>query len=93
MRAAAADPAPRDDDMDEAARKLDKALGHAIRVMRAERQWSQEDLVARSGISKRTIGRIETGQSSMQMPQMLRIATALGVSLGDLLTRAEELGG
>ncbi|MCU1640877.1 MAG: family transcriptional regulator [Nocardia sp.] len=80
--------------MDEAARKLDLALGKAIMVMRAERnKMTQDELAERTGISKKTIGRFETGQSSMRMPQMLRISTALGVELGELLKKALELGG
>lgn len=93
MNTSAAEPGDRDDDMDEAARKLDLALGRAIMVMRATRNgMTQEELARRSGISKKTIGRFETG-SSMRMPQMLRIATALGIGLGELLEKAEELGG
>lgn len=94
MEATAADPAPpaRDDDMDEAARQLDAALGEAIRIQRAVKRWSQDELAARVGLSKKTIGRIETGKTSMQMPQMLKIATALGLSLGELLTEAENVG-
>ncbi|WP_297610785.1 helix-turn-helix domain-containing protein [Nocardia sp.] len=94
MKTSAADPGDRDDDMDEAARKLDLALGKAIMVMRAERnKMTQDELAERTGISKKTIGRFETGQSSMRMPQMLRISTALGVELGELLKKALELGG
>ncbi|WP_063017140.1 helix-turn-helix domain-containing protein [Nocardia niwae] len=94
MDTSAADPGNRDDDMDEAARQLDLALGKAIVVLRATRdKMTQDELAELSGISKKTIGRIETGQSSMRMPQMLRISTALGVELGDLLKKAQELGG
>lgn len=94
MNSSAADPAMRDDDMDEAARRLDLALGRAVMVLRAERdKMTQDELAELTGISKKTIGRIETGQSSMRMPQMLRISVALGIEMGDLLKKALELGG
>ncbi|MFE4714819.1 helix-turn-helix transcriptional regulator [Paenibacillus sp. NPDC056722] len=54
---------------------------------------TQGELAARSGVSKKTIGRIENGRSSMQIEQMYRIAAALGVTLGGLLEKAYELGG
>src|SRR5687768_16246337 len=89
---AAADPAPPGDDMDEAARKLDAALGEASRIERAIKgRMSQETLAEASGLSKRTIGRIENG-SSMTLPQMLKISIALGVTPGELLSKAEALG-
>lgn len=80
--------------MDEAARQLDLALGKAIMVFRAERdKMTQDELAARAGISKKTIGRFELGQSSMRMPQMLKISKALGIELGALLEKAQEFGG
>ncbi|WP_306365505.1 helix-turn-helix transcriptional regulator [Nocardia sp. CC227C] len=92
MTTSPADPDYQDDDeMDAAARKLDLALGEAIRILRLERRWSQDDLAYRSHISKRTIGRIERGESSLQMPQMFKIATALGLELPDIMQRASEL--
>ncbi len=99
METSAADPGDnRDDDkddaerrMDEAAHRLDLCLGEAIRILRVTRRWSQDELAARVRLSKKTIGRIEKGQTSMSTPQMFRIATALGVEVGDLVQRATDL--
>ncbi len=94
MNASGASLGDRDDEMDEAAQRLDIALGKAIMVLRATRdKMTQDELAELAGISKKTIGRIETGQSSMRMPQMLRISRALGVQPGELLEKAIELGG
>ncbi len=98
METSAADPAgtgARDDDaMNEAAHRLDIALGKAIVVLRATRdKMTQDELAERTGLSKKTIGRFETGQSSMRTPQMLKISMALGVELGELFAKAQELGG
>ena len=40
--------------------KLDK-LGKEIRLLRKEKNWSQDDLEKYSGITKRTISKIENG--------------------------------
>ena len=40
--------------------KLDK-LGKEIRLLRKEKNWSQDDLEKHSGITKRTISKIENG--------------------------------
>lgn len=40
--------------------KLDK-LGKEIKLLRKEKNWSQDDLEKYSGITKRTISKIENG--------------------------------
>jgi putative transcriptional regulator len=79
--------------MDEAERRLDAALGEAIRQLRVVARISQDELAERTRLSKKTIGRIETGKSSLRMPQMLRISAALEVTMGELLEKAESIGG
>ncbi len=36
-------------------------LGHTIKILRQEKKWSQDRLEQYSGISKRTISKIENG--------------------------------
>ncbi len=36
-------------------------LGYQIKIMRKEKKWSQEDLEAYTGITTRTISKIENG--------------------------------
>ncbi len=43
-------------------------------------------LAARSGISQQHLSRIETGKTSVSVDQLVRIAKALGVSVGELLS-------
>lgn len=80
-----------DDARDRAARALDEALGKAVRALRRAPllEWTQDDLAEHAGLSKRTIVRIEAGKS-MTLPQMYRIATALKVSMSELLAEAEK---
>lgn len=94
MDTAGADSGRRDDQtdpMDEAAALLDRQLGEAVRILRVthRERWSQEELGKRSRLSKRTMGRIEKGQATMTVTQMHHIATALGVTMGELLEVAQ----
>jgi len=38
-----------------------KELGNEIKILRKEKKWSQDDLERYSGITKRTISKIENG--------------------------------
>jgi len=38
-----------------------KELGHEIKLLRKEKSWSQNDMEEYSGITKRTISKIENG--------------------------------
>lgn len=38
-----------------------KDLGHEIKLLRKEKNWSQDDMEEYSGITKRTISKIENG--------------------------------
>lgn len=71
-----------------------QAIGAALRLIRRERGWTQDELVARttgSEITRRSIYRIETGQSAPSAVLLWALADALGVSLSDLIKRAEAL--
>jgi putative transcriptional regulator len=45
-----------------------------LRVLRAERDWSQADLAARLGVSRQTVNAIETGKYDPSLPLAFRIA-------------------
>lgn len=63
-------------------------FGAAVRMERALRGISQEELAHRSGIDRSYLGAIERGEQNSGLLHLLRIATALETTLGDLLTRA-----
>lgn len=91
----AADPDRGDENEREArkereARELDRKLGKAVKVRRAMREWSQEDLAAATGIGKRTLVRLEAGDT-MKITQVDRIAQAFGLDLVGFLTFAQSL--
>jgi len=66
-----------------------KALGLRIRDIRASRGYSQEKFAAVCGVHRTFMGAIERGESNVSFQNILRIATAAGVSLESLFKGIE----
>jgi putative transcriptional regulator len=49
-------------------------MQNRLRVLRAERDWSQADLAARLHVSRQTVNAIETGKYDPSLPLAFRIA-------------------
>jgi putative transcriptional regulator len=49
-----------------------------LKVLRAERDWSQADLALRLDVSRQTINAIETGKYDPSLPLALRIGRLVG---------------
>ncbi len=49
-----------------------------LKVLRAERDWTQEDLAARLGVSRQTVNSIETGKYDPSLPLAFKIARLFG---------------
>lgn len=67
----------------------EKRLGLAIRGMRVEAGWSQEELSFQSGLHRTYIGAVERGEKNVTLRNAIRIAKALGVKTADILATAE----
>jgi len=52
-----------------------------LRVLRAEREWSQADLAERLAVSRQTVNAIETGKYDPSLPLAFRIARLFGGSI------------
>lgn len=91
---AQADPnTKRVDNTAEEAKVIDRALGAELRGLRSKRGLSQDQLAERSGIGKRTIIRLESGERPMSMDQLYKICRALDVRPSVLLNAMEnEIG-
>jgi OsmC subfamily peroxiredoxin len=73
--------------------RIDQALerlGPRLRSLRLDRQMVLNDLANLTGFSPAYLSRIEDGKRSPALPALLRLAHALGVSVGTLLEPAEE---
>jgi putative transcriptional regulator len=49
-------------------------VNNRLRVLRAERQWSQAELAQRLEVSRQTVNAIETGKYDPSLPLAFRIA-------------------
>jgi transcriptional regulator with XRE-family HTH domain len=67
------------------------ALGEAIRTLRSEVDMSQEQLAEGAGTDLTQVGGIERGVRNPSYTTLLRLAGALGTSVGKLTTLADEL--
>lgn len=65
-------------------------IGEKISQLRKEKAWSQEDLAERSGISVRTIQRIENNGSKPRPFTLQTLAKALEVEVSRLLKQEEK---
>ena len=70
-------------------------MTNRLRVLRAERDWSQADLAARLGVSRQTVNAIETGRYDPSLPLAFKIAQLFGKLIEDVFEpeSGEEGGG
>ena len=61
------------------------ALGHRLRLVRAQRGMARRVLAKQSGISERYIAQVETGSGNMSLLLLRRLAHALGVPVDELI--------
>jgi len=65
------------------------ALGRAIRRLRADRGFSQEGLALAAHINRTYATDLENGKRNVSLEILERVADALGINTGELLTAAE----
>ena len=53
-------------------------MKNSLRVIRAERSWSQKDLADRLGVSRQTVNALETGKYDPSLPLAFKIAALVG---------------
>jgi transcriptional regulator with XRE-family HTH domain len=66
----------------------EKRIGLAIRAMRTEKDWSQEQLSFESGLHRTYIGAVERGEKNLTLKNLVRIAKALDALASDLMVAA-----
>lgn len=59
-------------------------MKNRLRVLRAEREWSQADLAERLGVSRQTINAIETGKYDPSLPLAFKIARLFGRAIEEI---------
>ena len=62
-------------------------MKNRIKVLRAERDWSQADLAERLEVSRQTVNAIETGKYDPSLPLAFRIAEIFGQSIEQIFQK------
>lgn len=62
-------------------------MRNRLRVLRAEREWSQQDLSDRLGVSRQSVNAIETGKYDPSLPLAFRIADLFAMPIEDIFLR------
>jgi transcriptional regulator with XRE-family HTH domain len=65
-----------------------RALGSAVRDLRIQSGYSQEELAGLAGIDRSYMGGIERGEHNVALINIQKIADALDLSVSDLLKAA-----
>jgi putative transcriptional regulator len=62
-------------------------MKNRLKVLRAERDWSQQDLADRLAVSRQSVNAIETGKYDPSLPLAFRIADLFGLSIEGIFLR------
>jgi len=68
-------------------RKVQRAFGDRVRILRKGRGHSQEELADLCGLHRTYIGSVERGERNVTLVNIVRIAQALKVNPSELLGR------
>jgi putative transcriptional regulator len=61
-------------------------MKNRLKVLRAERDWSQQDLADRLQVSRQSVNAIETGKYDPSLPLAFRIAELFALPIEDIFT-------
>ncbi|WP_428630449.1 helix-turn-helix transcriptional regulator [Sphingopyxis sp.] len=62
-------------------------MKNRLKVLRAERDWSQQDLADRLEVSRQSVNAIETGKYDPSLPLAFRIADLFRMRIEEIFQR------
>ena len=62
-------------------------MRNRLKVLRAERDWSQSDLADRLEVSRQSVNAIETGKYDPSLPLAFRIANLFAMPIEDIFLK------
>jgi len=65
-------------------------MKNRLKVLRAERDWTQEDLAERLGVSRQTVNAIETGKYDPSLPLAFKLSHLFGQRIEDMFSPDTE---
>lgn len=64
-------------------------MKNRLKVMRAIREWSQQDVADRLGVSRQSVNAIETGRYDPSLPLAFRIADLFEMPIEQIFIRED----
>ena len=65
-------------------------MKNRLKVLRAERDWTQEDLASRAAVSRQTINAIETGKYNPSLDLAFKLAAIFEQKIEEIFFPEEE---
>ena len=65
-------------------------MRNRLKVLRAERDWTQADLALHLEVSRQTVNAIETGKYDPSLPLAFALARLFGLSIEDIFEDRAE---
>jgi len=62
-------------------------MKNRLKVLRAERDWSQGDLAERLGVSRQSVNAVETGKYDPSLPLAFKLSDVFGLPIEDIFIR------
>jgi putative transcriptional regulator len=62
-------------------------MKNRLKVLRAERDWNQQDLADALGVSRQSVNAIETGKYDPSLPLAFRIADIFSLQIEEIFLR------
>jgi transcriptional regulator with XRE-family HTH domain len=76
--------------MDDQPQEIAARIATRVRGARTGQAWTFDELAARSGVSRRLLIQIEQGEANPSLATLLKLATALGVTLTELVQQDSD---
>lgn len=64
-------------------------MRNRLKVLRAERDWSQAELAQRLGVSRQAVNAVETGKFDPSLPLAFRMARTFGLAIEEIFEDGE----
>jgi putative transcriptional regulator len=61
-------------------------MKNRLRVLRAEREWSQADLAQKLEVSRQSVNAIETGKFDPSLPLAFKLARLFGTTIEEIFS-------
>ncbi|MEJ6508400.1 MAG: helix-turn-helix transcriptional regulator [Octadecabacter sp.] len=69
---------------------LRHTLARNLRLIRAEKGWSQERLAAEAGLNRTYLSAVERSEQDMSLDNLYRLAQGLGVEASNLIKSKDD---